>query len=340
MSRIWNVSWKELVELARSCQRYLFVAAIFVLFVFYHNVVAFQESAKKAGSSLNQSASSISWDITPERPVKSFPGLQVGSEGWYRVGVFAVANKAVRVDIYIHSLFNEDRLVGSFNIMESSDAKYYEAVFFAPLGAFSDMKFSLHVDGTDESYLLPPGVKFSGFFTSRLDVQNKTEADQLVPTLVGGGILLSNARVEDSGKELLYSYSLSEGENDFFDLLSTEGSVKFDTKKKRVTGVQREGTSFMYRFFTLYPFKTFNLTARQIGTAEKEVKLEYSFDNLSWKGINTVQETDGLQTFSLVLFGAGKQDTVYVRASYTGEEKNTGSFGLDQLSVRAQLIRK
>ncbi len=155
-----------------------------------------------------------------------------------------------------------------------------------------------------------------------------------------GGALLSGAKVEDFGNEILYSYALSGEVNDFFDLFDTEGSVKFDTKQKMVVGEQKQRTSFTYRFFTVYPFERFALSARQAGDKEKEVKLEYSFDKEFWKEVPVTQAHNKSQIFSLALAGTGKQDTVYIRASYNGEDKKTDSFGLDQLSVRAKLTRK
>ncbi len=152
--------------------------------------------------------------------------------------------------------------------------------------------------------------------------------------------LLSGAKVEDFGGEILYSYSLSGEENDFFDLFDTEGSVRFDTKEKMIAGKQKGRTSFTYRFFTVRPFEKFMLAARQAGDNEKEVKLEYSFDNAFWREVPSTQEKNEPQIFSLTLSGNGNQNIVYIRASYNGEDKKTGSFGLDQLSVRAKLIRK
>ncbi len=159
-------------------------------------------------------------------------------------------------------------------------------------------------------------------------------------TLVNGVAVLSGAKVEDFGGGARYLYSLKGGSSDFFDLFDTEGKVKFDEKKKMVAGEQKQHTSFTYRFFTVYPFEKFMLTARQAGDSENEVRLEYSFDNAFWQEVPFIQVTNEPQMFSLALSGTGNQDTVYVRVSYTGEDKKTRSFGLDQLSVRAQLIRK
>lgn len=155
-----------------------------------------------------------------------------------------------------------------------------------------------------------------------------------------GGAMISGARVEDFGSEMLYTYSLSREVNDFFNLFDTEGSVKFDTKEKIIVGKQQQRTSFTYRFFTVYPFQKFMLAARQADNTENEIKLEYSFDNTFWGEVPFTQKDKEPQVFLLSLTGTGAERVVYVRASYNGEDKKTGSFGLDQLSVRAELIRK
>lgn len=156
-----------------------------------------------------------------------------------------------------------------------------------------------------------------------------------------GGELLSGTKVEDfGGGEIFYSYSLGGKANDFFDLFDTEGSVKFDKDKKIIAGRQQQRTSFTYRFFTVYPFEKFMLSARQAGDDEKEIKLEYSFDNDFWREVPMAQEHGEPAMFLLSLKGDGEKYVVYVRVSYNGEDKKTGNFGIDQLSVRAQLMRK
>lgn len=158
---------------------------------------------------------------------------------------------------------------------------------------------------------------------------------------VEGGTIISGARVEDfGGGKAVYSYMTTGEELDYFSLFATEGEVEFDSKKKRVAGAQKQRTSFTYRFFTVYPFERFLLSAKQAGDDEKEVKLEYSFDNVFWQEVPFTQIEKESQVFSLLLSGTGTERTVYVRASYNGEDKKSGSFGLDRLSVRAQLKRQ
>lgn len=487
MKNIKNISWNQWTELGLRYSKYILVMIIFSVFGFYTVAVAPEKPPKKSESSSSQSADQVEWNITTEKPEKVFLGALQGLPGdWYRMSVSTIANRPVRMDAILSSVWSDDVLIGSLDIAASDDFRYHEIVFQIQAGNFSDVKFALRDEDTSESWSYT-GVRVAEFALSRLNVRNKFEADRLMPTLAGtiehttrmlavskpvansrvifeshfvaeadfiesirlnakeksknssyvlelreaaeedgtgkkestlkkviltpgeldsnrdkwgnqslslparlergkeylvmltgtgdasrnivlspleglsgaasdsentvaivfgryayagGGALLSGVKVEDFGDEILYTYALSGEVNDFFDLFDTEGSVKFDAKEKMVTGKQQQRTSFTYRFFTVYPFEKFMLTARQAGDTAKEVKLEYSFDNVFWSEVPATQVSGEPQIFSLVLTGAGKQDTVYVRASYNGEDKKTGSFGLDQLSVRAELIRK
>lgn len=487
MKKDRNISWSQLIELVRYLSKYSFVLVVFAVFIFYNVVIVPKELPKKSKSSSSQSVERIRWDITTEKPEKVFTNVLQGRTGdWYRVGVSTMANRAVQIDVSLSSVFDSNVPVGSLDIEASNNSRYHEVLFQVPRGTFSDIRFMLHGENTDDAWSFA-GVKVSEFAVSRLEVKNKEEIDRLAPTLAGniehitkvlvpdvqisdssvlfeshftadadfvqnvnlnvkekskensyvleirekgekngeipgasikkiilspeelgsikdewgnqsvalparlergkeyvvslkgtsntslrtidflpiegsvqgvadgknivtitfgryiyveGGALMSGARIEDFGNEILYSYSLSGEVNDFFDVFNTEGSVKFDTKEDAVVGKQQQRTSFTYRFFTVYPFQKFMLAGRQIGDTEKEVKLEYSFDNAFWREVPSKQEVDAPQLFFLTLSGTGRERVVYVRASYNGGDKKTGTFGLDQLFVHAELIRK
>lgn len=485
MKDIQNISYRnKCPELLQCYGKYIFVTVIFAVFVFYNIAVVPETVPKKSKSSSSRSAERVEWNITTEKPEKVFLGVLQGLSGdWYRMSVSTLASGPAQIDVVLSSLWNEDILIGSFDIATSDDFRYHEIVFQLPAGSFSDIKLVMRDGGREDAWSYT-GVRVAEFSLSRLNVRSKFEADRLMPTVAGtieheikildvnlnkksstvfegsfiaeadfiesirinareksedsyvleirekaaegssnkdislkkvilkpgeldaekdewgnqlitlmarlergkeytlvlagkgdatrtlvllpveglsgidaeeerlaaivfgkyayatGEALLSGTKVEDFGDEILYSYDLSGEMNDFFDLFDTHGSVKFDEKERIVAGRQQQRTSFTYRFFTVYPFEKFMLTARQAGESEEEVKLEYSFDNAFWREIPFTQIDGEPQIFSLGLSGSDKQNTVYVRASYNGEDKKTGSFGLDQLSVRAQLVRK
>lgn len=282
------------------------------------------------------------WDVTSKKPTKIFSNVFQGKlDDWYRVGAYVTVNQSANIDVYLQSFSSGDVLVGSFEVFKNTP-QYREVIFHVPSGMYSDIKFVLRAtsDSKLDSF---SGARLSKLFISRLNVKNQYEADKLTPTEVKdstNAILLTNARIEDFGNEAIYSYHLSGEADDLSDILYSNGTIWFDEKKRRVVGSQRNGTEFVYRFFTKNPFERLSLSARSIEGDGKEVKLEYSLDKSTWEEIPETQEGGRSQLFSFTLPGTNRQDTVYVKVSYIGEEKKTGSFGLDQLSIRAQLKQK
>ena len=155
-----------------------------------------------------------------------------------------------------------------------------------------------------------------------------------------GDILLLGATVEDLGTEGIYSYSMNGTVDDYFNLFGSFGSVRFDEKGKLIVGKQMQGTSFTYRFFTVNPFRKFMLVARQAGNRNDQIRLAYSLDNATWQDVPSSQMENKPMDYTLSLPGDGTERIVYIRATYTGKDKKTETFGLDRLSVRAELIRK
>ncbi|MEK9151254.1 MAG: hypothetical protein AAB547_01340 [Patescibacteria group bacterium] len=145
------------------------------------------------------------------------------------------------------------------------------------------------------------------------------------------------AKFEDLGEKFFYSFSLRGTPLDFANTFDASTSIRYDAKKHLVIGSQKNKEYFIYRFDVPYPFDRFVLEAVQEGDDKKEIKLEYSFDNAFWKEIPFVQASNDAQRFFLTLEGDGKSRTVYVRASYDGEDKKSGFFALEKLSVNASV---
>lgn len=150
-----------------------------------------------------------------------------------------------------------------------------------------------------------------------------------------GSVLLDYARLEDLGKIFSYSFSFQEKNVDFINLFAASQDVQFDSKSKLVKGKRKTGEFFVYKFDTLYPFEQFALKAEQNGDVANEIRLEYSFDNAFWQTIEFTQKKGGSQKFFFSIPGNNKNSVIYVRVSYNGEEKKTGSFALKSLSVNA-----
>lgn len=145
------------------------------------------------------------------------------------------------------------------------------------------------------------------------------------------------AKFEDLGERFFYSFSLRGTPLDFANTFDASTSIQYDAKKHLLIGGQKNNEYFIYRFDMPYPFDRFVLEAVQAGDDKKEIKLEYSFDNAFWKEIPFVQESNDAQRFLLTLEGNDKSRTVYVRASYNGEDRKSGFFALKTLNVNASI---
>lgn len=166
---------------------------------------------------------------------------------------------------------------------------------------------------------------------------------QLLITLVTGRpsdsqerFLLRGARIEDLGRRIKYSYHSDGSIYDYLNLWRTEGKVWFDEKARQVVGQQKIGTNFTYKFSVGGPFLSFSFSAVQRESSEQEVILEYSLDGVLWHEVSFLPDS-GKGLFRFLLSGKDDQDTVYVRASYHGENKKTRKFGLEQVLVTALL---
>lgn len=151
---------------------------------------------------------------------------------------------------------------------------------------------------------------------------------------------LDGAKLEDLGKNLVYSFSLQGAPVDFLNIYEASSGISYDERRRLVTGSQKNRQYFVYKFDMPYFFDRFVLEAVQEGNDEREIKLEYSLDNAFWREISFTQETGEPQKFILTLERSEKSRIVYVRASYNGAEKKSGFFALKALDVKASLEKK
>ncbi len=145
------------------------------------------------------------------------------------------------------------------------------------------------------------------------------------------------ARLEDLGNRLMYAYSFHGNKADYSNIFSASAGISFDQEKGLVIGNQKKNEFFEYRFDMVYAFDKFVLEATQQGDDEKEIKLEYSFDDTLWYEVPFTQEKGAPQKFLLELQEEKKHRVLYVRVSYSGAEKKSGFFALKTLSVNASV---
>lgn len=198
------------------------------------------------------------------------------------------------------------------------------------------------------TFIKTPSKDRDNFFTIgplETDIEDDSDAPAGDLTLLTGERLRTKndasfpdgAKLEDLGKNLSYSFSLQGTPLDFTNIFDARGSITYDAKKHLVTGGQKNREYFIYKFDLPYPFDRFVLEAMEESNDEKEIKLEYSFDNAFWREIAFTQEKGDPQKFLLTLLGDGKSRTVYVRVSYNGAEKKSGFFALKTLNVTASI---
>ena len=154
-----------------------------------------------------------------------------------------------------------------------------------------------------------------------------------------GASFPDGARLEDLGDHLSYNFSLQGTLLDFTNIVEASGGIAYDAKKRLVVGKQKNGEYFVYKFDMPDPFNRFALKAMQADNDAKEIKLEYSFDNEFWREASFTKELGAPVMFSLNVSGDGRSRSVYVRVSYSGENKKSGFFAIEALSVNASILK-
>lgn len=157
--------------------------------------------------------------------------------------------------------------------------------------------------------------------------------------LNGADSFPDGAKLEDLGKKLLYTFELRHDPVDYDNLYEASQSIIFDRERKIITGSQTTGEYLMYRFETGRPFEVFTLDAQQDGDDLLEIRLEYSLDKENWKEVPFAEELPGRARFLLTLPGNRVAKTVYVKATYIGEDKSSGFFGFNEFSVHASVSK-
>jgi hypothetical protein len=154
------------------------------------------------------------------------------------------------------------------------------------------------------------------------------------------GQLLTNAKIEDMGTSLRYTYQSNHTPMDAVDLFETSGNVWFDEDAQSVLGDGDENSSFTYKIDTIFPFNALHFIARQAGEKEKQVRLEYSYDNTFWKEISFKQIDGKSQEFDLIIYdNERKVSAVFVRVSFSGEKNKGQVFGLDRFQITADMSK-
>jgi hypothetical protein len=327
---IYHREVETVFSFLRRNPQYFAVLFIFLLAGFYHYSVIPPEIS--TDNKIAKVAVEVP-DFDAKKTEKIYSNvLQSQSGDFLRVGLVARTRTAEQLEVFLRSPLDGLSKVGELTLQPSDDGKYSEVVF-PTSGRYEDVILRLKNDeDTTNAKWNGSAVYVQNFFVTRVNVKDEWEAKHLAPTVFSAG-----AKLEDLGRGLRYSFSLQGTPVDYVNIFDKSEGVRFDREKKRVTGLQKNGEFLIYKFDTVYPYEKFVVSALQSGNDEKEVKLEYSFDGAFWQEISFAQAKKKPQKFDLTLKGDGKQRFVYVRSSYNGEEKKSGFFGLESLTVDASV---
>lgn len=325
-----------------SWNKYFSIGIIFVLAFFYHSSVQLKDERKK--ESADQPIKK-SFDLNAESNQKIYNDIIQSQQGdVFRVGMVVRAWQHAQIEVFLTSSLSDEFKAGEIDVAPTEFGEYKEIVFVTP-DYYEDIELRYSgVSANNEaasSDTVSVGADIYSFFASRLDIKSSAEMNSLAPTLYGisddgNTTILDGAKLEDMGERYLYSYALKNDETDLFNLFSASEDIFYNPGKKMVMGYQRRNSFFVYKFDTVYPFDRFVLHAVQAGSKKNEIRLEYSFDNVDWREIPLEKKKDSWQS-SFAVVGNNKTSVLYIRTSYGGKEKNSGSFGLQELSVSASL---
>lgn len=154
-----------------------------------------------------------------------------------------------------------------------------------------------------------------------------------------GEKMMARSVIEDLGSKLQYRYLSNHTVTDMMDVYESSDKISFDDSLGVVVGKESLGTFFTYKIDTKQPFDGFRVQAVQLGdNDDKKIRVEYSFDNTSWKEVPATGGDTSEKVYDLTLHNADKNiSAVYVKVSYVGSKDGTGVFGLSDFHVTATI---
>lgn len=180
--------------------------------------------------------------------------------------------------------------------------------------------------------LVSEGAVESGFLLAEIQ-PSFDEGDEKNKLLLG-------AKIEDIGSYLRYEYKTEGSFVDFLNISDMSESISFAKKEARILGNAKVGEFFVHTIDTLMPFSEIVIRAQQFGNYEKQIRMEYSFDQKEWIEVSFVQSEGESQNFFLRLeLGEKKQQSLFVRTRYAGEEDSKRKFGLERLYITAKILK-
>lgn len=335
-------SFQKGISFLRARARY-FLVAIFLAGAFFYNQkivprVEVSRSAPEAEETVSaeeNTAAPEEGGLPKDGVIKKYDNAFQSLPGdAYRLKVSLRVDQMQKIQVYMADAFQREIRLGEIAVEPSKGYQSKELVFSTP-GRYEDIFFKLEEnEGGDGDVWQNRNVYIDTFQLSRLEAGAKG-LPALSPTIanVAG---LPQAKIEDLGGSYSYDFSLQGSAIDFQTLYEVSNSIRFDETEGLVIGSKKEGEYFTYKVDTLYPLQEAFIRAEQFGDAPKQLLVEYSFDDKKWQEVPYTQKEKGPQIFSGVLKGEGSR-FLYIRVRYNAEEKRSGIFALDSLSLKAFL---
>lgn len=334
-----------IVNMHQIKERYRYVWVVFFLMVTvsYNNTATFVKKetprAAQENGSFTEPRAAVIPTLYTKQPESLYGGIMQSQKGdVFRVAFEARGGNNPELELLVHSsLFYESVKVGEVEVESTEENEYKEVVFVAP-GSYDSIIIRLKGSEHDETSWNSRFAFIEAFSLTKLDIDPGKIA-QLSPTVIGFRGL-PQSRLEDFGSEMLYTFSTSGDVTDYQSVFDASQSTYFDGKKKAVVAAKRKSEYFVYKLDMMHLLKKLIIKAEQHGSDEDEIHLQYSFDGSSWETIQYVQKAGGSQQFFLSLdFEVPQEKLVFIKVSYEGEDKKTGTFALEELKVNALVVK-
>lgn len=328
----------------REKHRYIWAMLFLVCTILYNSAtLPVKKDAQKTTGENNSFAKSQTMAVPTlytKQPESVYEGVMQSRKGdVFRVAFEARGGNNPELELFVRSsLFYESVKVGEV-IVESTEDNEYEEVVFVTHGDYDSIVIRLKGSESDRENWDNRFVFIDSLSITKLDIDPEKIA-QLSPTAIGfRGI--PQSRVEDLGSETLYTFALARDIVDYQSVFDASASTYFDGKKKAVVAAKKNTEYFTYKFDVAHPIKRLIIRAEQHGSDENEIRLQYSFDGSLWKTVEYSQKPGKSQRFFLSLdFAVPREKQVFVRISYEGEDKKTGTFALAELRLNALAIKQ
>jgi hypothetical protein len=166
---------------------------------------------------------------------------------------------------------------------------------------------------------------------------------------VDGKKVLLGATVEDlGGGKMLFNYQPDESRYGFFDFSESTSDVQFDEKENSIFGEieAQEESYWLYKFETVYPFKTFRVSGENSKLDLDNLKIAYSFDKEKWIEIPSKQisEKEISRIFDFSQTEKIARDLIYVKiypkTDFPEGAKIPDEYGVKKFRFAADLISK